>query len=358
MRLLFALCLLCLSAQAETLKTDLTSLEVETLAERLEHPWALAFLPGGELLISERPGRLRRLSGGKLGPPIRGLPEISAVGQGGLLDLLFHDGWLYFSYAEPGKLGNSTAVARARLQGDRLVQRQLIFRQQPKVASSLHFGSRLAMAPSGHLFITLGERFHQMDDAQSLDNHHGKIVRLWPDGRIPKDNPFVGREGALAGIWSYGHRNSQGAAIHPDTGELWIHEHGPQGGDELNRPQPGRNYGWPVITYGEQYGGGKIGIGTHKAGMEQPLYQWTPSIAPSGMVFYRGDAIPAWQGDLLLGSLKFGLITRLRLDGTQVLAEERIALGARVRDLRQGPDGALYVLTDQRNGRLLRLTAK
>ena len=268
--------------------------------------------------------------------------------------------WIYFSYAEPGTLPltNSTAVARAKLQDNKLTALEVLFRQQPKYVSRAHFGSRLAFSPDGYLFITLGERYLAKDDAQTLDNHHGKVIRLWPDGRIPSDNPYVNNKRALPEIWSMGHRNMQGAAINPSTGKLWIHEHGPQGGDEINIPQPGKNYGWPVITYGENYGGGKIGEGTHKNGMEQPLYYWVPSIAPSGMAFYTGDQFPQWQGDLFVGSLKFRQLVRLELDGDKVVAEERMLdqeLGERIRDVVQGPDGLLYLLTDQSNGKIIRL---
>ncbi|WKE65208.1 PQQ-dependent sugar dehydrogenase [Gallaecimonas kandeliae] len=333
--------------------------ELEVLASGLEHPWALAFLPDGRQLVSERPGRLRIIDKGKVGPPIQGLPKVAAVGQGGLLDIALHGGWLYFSYAEPGPRGaNGTAVARAHLRGGRLTDREVIFRQIPKVRSSAHFGSRLAFAPDGRLFITLGERYSRRNEAQNLANSLGKVVRLEPDGSVPADNPFAGHKGVRPEIWSFGHRNVQGAAINPWTGQLWTHEHGPQGGDELNIDLPGRNYGWPIITYGEEYGGGKIGEGSVKAGMEQPIYHWTPSIAPSGMAFYTGDAFPAWKGSLFIGSLKFGYLVRLALEGDQVLAEERLfgkEIGQRVRDVRQGPDGLLYLLTDEDDGRLLRL---
>ena len=344
------------------------------VAQGLENPWAVAFLPEGRFLVTERPGRLRVVEAdGRLNPPVAGLPAVAAGGQGGLLDVVPDRGFtgnrtLYFCFSEPapaGAAGNSTALARARLSEDRtrLEDLRVIFSQRPKVASSLHFGCRIVEGmrdgrPDGTLFLTLGERFQRMQDAQTLDNHHGKIVRVGKDGSVPSDNPFVGRPGALPEIWSYGHRNPQGATLGPD-GRLWMHEHGPQGGDEINRPQPGRNYGWPVITFGEQYGGGPIGAGiTAKAGLEPPLHHWTPSIAPSGMAFLTSDRYgAAWKGSLFVGSLKFQFLNRVELAGGQVVREERLLtdLGERIRDVRQGPDGWLYVLTDNPKGRLLRL---
>ncbi|MEE2733154.1 MAG: PQQ-dependent sugar dehydrogenase [Pseudomonadota bacterium] len=346
--------------------------QVEVVAHGLDHPWGLDFLADGRLLVSERSSQLRTVTvtpaagntankaPATLSDPIQGLPDIWTGGQGGLLDVARYQGWIYFSYAEPGSLPltNSTAVARAKLQANRLTDLQVVFRQQPKYVSRAHFGSRLVFDQAGHLFITLGDRYLPRDDAQTLDNHHGKIIRLWADGRVPKDNPFVATRGALPEIWSLGHRNSQGATLHPVTGELWMHEHGPRGGDEINLIQPGHNYGWPVITYGEEYSGGKIGEGTHKEGLEQPLHYWVPSIAPSGMTFYSGDAFPAWQGDLFVGSLKFRQLVRLELDGHKVVGEERLLeqeVGERIRDVVQGPDGFLYLLTDQDNGKILRL---
>ena len=344
------------------------------VAQGLESPWALAFLPEGRFLVTERPGRLRVVEAdGRLNPPLAGLPAVAAGGQGGLLDVVLDRGFasnrtLYFCFSEPapaGAAGNSTALARARLSEDRtrLEDLRVIFSQRPKVASSLHFGCRIVEGmkdgrPDGTLFLALGERAQRMQDAQTLDNHHGKVVRIGKDGSVPKDNPFVGRAGALPEIWSYGHRNPQGATLGPD-GRLWMHEHGPQGGDEINLPQPGRNYGWPVITFGEQYGGGPIGAGiTAKAGMEPPLHHWTPSIAPSGMAFLTSDRYGvAWKGSLFVGSLKFQFLNRVDVAGGQVVREERLLtdLGERIRDVRQGPDGYLYVLTDNPKGRLMRL---
>lgn len=331
-----------------------------TLVSGLQHPWGMDFLDDGRIVVSERGGALRLIEDGKLGPPLKGLPDIAVGGQGGLLDVAVRGEWIYFSYAEPGQRDgeNSTAVARAKLSAAGLTDLQVVFRQSPKFPSAGHFGSRLAFAPDGSLFITLGDRQRASADAQTLDTHHGKVVRIWPDGRIPEDNPFVDRAGALPEIWSFGHRNVQGAAIRPADGQLWTVEHGPQGGDEVNLTEAGRNYGWPVITYGEQYGGGKIGIGTQREGLEQPKHYWVPSIAPSGMTFYSGDAYPQWRGSLFVGSLKFMFLARLSLDGDAIVAEERLyqgEIGQRVRDVVQGPDGLLYLLTDHRRGKLLRL---
>ncbi|MDZ4236918.1 MAG: PQQ-dependent sugar dehydrogenase [Hydrogenophaga sp.] len=344
------------------------SLTPVTVATGLQHPWAVAFLPDGRFLVTERPGRLRVVGpNGTLGEPVAGVPKVDAVGQGGLLDLITDRDFarnrvLYFCFSEPAAqgAGNSTALASARLSADatRLENVQVIFSQQPKVSSRLHFGCRLVQAADGSLFLTLGDRYHRMNDAQTLDNHHGKVVRVRPDGSAHPDNPFRNRPGALPEIWSLGHRNPQGATLGPD-GRLWTSEHGPQGGDEINRPEAGKNYGWPVITYGENYGGGAIGQGlTEKPGMEQPLHQWTPSIAPAGMAFVTSERYgKAWQGSLLVGALKFRYLARLELDGTRVVKEDKLLpdLGQRVRDVREGPDGFIYVLTDDRNGQLLRL---
>ena len=340
----------------------------EILASGLENPWGVAFLPGGRYVVTERPGRLRLIGAdGKLNAPIAGLPAIAAGGQGGLLDVLADSGFdknrtLYFCFSEPeaGGSGNSTALASAQLSGDgaRLENLKIIFSQKPKVASRAHFGCRIVEARDGTLYLTLGDRFSRKEDAQKLDNHLGKVVRIAKDGSVPRDNPFVGKAGALPEIWSYGHRNGQGAALAPD-GRFWMTEHGPQGGDEINIPQAGRNHGWPVITYGENYGGGKIGDGlTAKDGMEQPLHYWVPSIAPSGMAFLTSDRYGAgWKGDLFVGSLKFGYLDRIELKDGKVVAEHRLLADgrARIRDVKQGPDGLLYVLTDESDGKLLRL---
>ncbi|WP_235926835.1 PQQ-dependent sugar dehydrogenase [Variovorax boronicumulans] len=347
----------------------MAQVRAETVASGLENPWGVAFLPEGRFVVTEKPGRLRLVAAdGKLGAPIQGLPPIAAGGQGGLLDVLADSGFaqnrtLYFCYSEPepgSGSANSTALARARLSADgtKLEALQVIFSQKPKVASRAHFGCRIVEARDGTLFLTLGDRFSRKDDAQTLDNHHGKVVRIAKDGSVPKDNPFVGKAGALPEIWSYGHRNSQGATLAPD-GRFWMTEHGPQGGDEINIPRAGVNHGWPVITYGENYGGGKIGDGiTRKDGMEQPLHYWVPSIAPSGMAFLTSDRYGAgWKGNLFVGSLKFGYLDRIELKDDKVVAEHKLLADgrARIRDVKQGPDGLLYVLTDESDGKLLRL---
>ncbi|GBD44009.1 Aldose sugar dehydrogenase YliI [bacterium HR40] len=335
------------------------------LTPGLEHPWGLAFLPDGRMLVSERPGRLRLVAAdGTLDPqPLAGVPEVWAQGQGGLLDVAIHpefatNALVYLSYAAAGADGRAgTHVARAQLRDRALVRLEEIFASNARSTSGVHFGSRLVFADDGTLFVTLGER-GERELAQRLDSHAGKIVRIREDGTIPADNPFVGRAGALAEIWSLGHRNVQGAALHPVTRELWIHEHGPQGGDEINIARAGRNYGWPVVTFGREYGtGAPIGEGTAKAGMKPPLWSWVPSIAPSGMTFYRGERFPAWQGDLFVGALRAQALVRLELEGERIVGEERLLAGVigRIRDVREGPDGFLYLLTDAADGAIWRL---
>jgi aldose sugar dehydrogenase len=340
------------------------AVSVQTVAQGLEHPWALAFLPDGRMLVTERPGRLRIVDrDGRVSAPLAGVPAVQASGQGGLLDVTldprFADNRLvYLSYAEPGGGGTAgTAVARGRLGDDRLEDVQVVYQQQPKVKGANHFGSRLVFARNGTLFVTMGDRFDHSEAAQDLSVGIGKIVRINPDGSVPRDNPFVGRAGARPEIWSYGHRNVQSAALHPQTGDLWTVEHGARGGDELNRPEAGKNYGWPVISYGVHYWGGKIGEGMAKPSMEQPLYYWDPVIAPSGMTFYTGEVFPGWQGSIFIGSLRPGLLVRLTLEDGRVIGEERYLshLRERIRDVRQGPDGLLYLLTDSRDGHLLRV---
>jgi glucose/arabinose dehydrogenase len=350
--------LLPIAAQAQTLKT-------EVVAQGLSSPWAMAQLPSGEWLVSEKPGAIRKVDAqGKVSAPLQGLPKIEAVGQGGLLDLVLDSGFatnrqLYFCYTEAGAGGNGTALAKARLNaaGTALEQVQVIFQQMPKMSGRHHFGCRIVEARDGTLFMTLGERFSGMQRAQQLDNHMGKIIRVNKDGKAPADNPFVKTQGALPEIYSYGHRNPQGLVLDAQ-GQLWAHEHGPQGGDELNLVQAGKNYGWPVITYGENYGGGKIGDGiTTKESMEQPVVQWTPSIAPSGLTQLSSKAYgEAWQGSYFLGSLKFRHLHRVQLkDGKAVTQEKLLEDIGRVRDVRQGADGLLYVLTENEPARLLRL---
>ena len=350
-------------APAQTIKTQEHALRVVRLVENLEHPWSLAFLPDGRMLVTERPGRLRIVKDGKLDPqPVAGVPQIAAVGQGGLLDVALHprfaeNGLVYLSYAARGEGGVGTEVARGKLVAGRLENVQAIFRMQPKSGGGRHFGSRLVFDRNGYLYVTLGDRGEQ-DRAQKPDDHAGSVIRLHDDGRVPKENPFVGRPGWKPEKYTLGNRNMQGAALHPQTGALWTHEHGPQGGDEVNVIHAGVNYGWPVITYGVEYViGTKIGEGTHKPGMAQPVHYWVPSIAPSGMAFYTGDRFPRWRGDLFVGALRDQMLVRLRLDGEKVVQEERMlkdVLG-RIRDVRNGPDGYVYLLTDAPNGVLARL---
>lgn len=341
------------------------TLRVETVAEGLEYPWGLALLPDGGMIVTEREGRIRLVAAdGRLSDPLAGVPEVYARGQGGMLDIALdphfgRNNVVYISYAEPGIGGGGTAVARAVLDTAnlRLTDLAVIFRQEPKTSGGRHFGSRLVIAGDGNLFITVGER-GERDRTQDFTINRGQVVRIGRDGSIPDDNPFVDKPGYRPEVWSYGHRNPQGAALHPTTGRLWIHEHGARGGDEINIPEPGKNYGWPVIAYGRNYFlGTQIGEGTHKRGMEQPIYYWDPSIAPSGMAFYSGDKFPKWKGNLLVGALKFRLVARLELDGPKVVAEERLleSLAERIRDVRQGPDGHIYLLTDSSDGRILRL---
>ena len=345
--------------------TEKLSLKVEKVTGGLEHPWGLVFLPDGRMLVTERPGRLRIIDGdGDLDPqPVQGLPSIAARGQGGLLDIALHPDFasnrlIYLSYSASGEGGIGTEVARGRWTGKGVDGLEVIFRLRPKSRTGRHFGSRLVFDREGRLYVTLGDRGDR-PRAQRLDDHAGSVIRINDDGSVPGDNPLVTRKGALPEIYSYGNRNIQGAALHPVTGELWAHEHGPQGGDELNVIRSGVNYGWPVITYGVNYGiGTAIGEGTEKAGMAQPLYYWVPSIAPSGMAFYTAELIPQWRGNLLLGSLKFSTLVRLEFDGERVTHEERL-LGdelGRIRDVRQGPDGLVYLLTDESNGALYRLS--
>lgn len=350
-------------------ETEQATIHVTTIASGLIHPWGMAFLPDGSALVTERPGRLRHMSEqGELSESIAGLPEVDARDQGGLLDVALDPDFsenrlVYLSFSEPGPEGtNSTAVARGRLNADSsaLEEVEVIFSQQPKLPSTKHFGSRLVFDGEGHLFVTLGERSEARfrDQAQDLDSHLGKIVRIYPDGGVPEDNPFVGQEGALPEIWSLGHRNIQAAAMNPETGVLWEIEHGPRGGDELNIPEPGKNYGWPVVSHGVNYDGSPVGTGESEApSFEDPIYQWTPVIAPSGMTFYTGDAFPEWQGDLFVGGLASTALVRLELDGDSVVHEERILddAGRRIRDVVQGPDGALYLLIDADDGEVLRI---
>ncbi|MCE3289337.1 MAG: glucose sorbosone dehydrogenase [Caulobacter sp.] len=335
---------------------------VVMVADGLDKPWGLAFLPDGRMLVTEKGGTLRIVAAdGKLSAPVSGLPKVDARGQGGLLDVAVHDDWVYVSFSEPREGGNGTAVARGKLAGEALTEVAVIWRMTPTFDNNMHFGSRLAFSPDGFLFITTGERSDLAGrmQAQKLDAAFGKVIRIFPDGVIPKENPFTSVPRALPQIWSYGHRNIQSAAFNPATGQLWTVEHGPRGGDEVNIPKAGKDYGWPTIGYGLEYSGKPVGEGiTQKAGMEQPVYYWDPVIAPSGMAFYDGALFPAWRGSLFIGGMKDRDLVRLTLDGDRVVGEERLLtdLKQRIRDVRVGPDGAVYVLTD--GGGLLKLVPK
>ncbi len=337
------------------------SFRTEVVADGLDHPWALAFLPGGDLLITERSGALLRLdpeSGGRT--RIGGVPEVDARNQGGLLDVALDPDFadnrrVYLTWSGRCGDGNATHFGRGRLEGDRLVDFETLFVATPCVDSTKHFGSRIVFDRDGHVFMTVGER-GQRDRAQDTSDHNGSVLRLYPDGSIPDDNPFVGRGDARDAIYSWGHRNPQGAALHPDTGRVWIHEHGPRGGDEINIPEPGANFGWPKTTYGREYWGPEIGP-DRLPGTVQPIHHWTPSIAPSGMAFYTGERFPEWRGDLFVGALALRHLAHLELDGERVVREERLLEDKRwrIRDVRQGPDGYLYLLTDEAKGKLVRI---
>jgi aldose sugar dehydrogenase len=350
------------SAFGTTMDTEAARLDVTTFAKGLEHPWGMTFLPDGRMLVTERPGRLRLVAtDGTLSEPLQGVPEVYASGQGGLLDVALDpdfktNKWIYLTYAEPREGGAGTAVARGVLSDSGLDKVEVIFRQVPTIDGGNHFGSRLAFAPDGKLFVTLGERF-QFGPAQDLSNDLGKIVRINPDGSIPEDNPFVSNKHARPEIWSYGHRNPQGAAIHPETGKLWETEFGPMGGDELNMPKSGSNYGWPVVSWGSHYDGTAIPKPPTRPDFADAIYHWNPVISPSGIAFYTGDAIPNWRGNLLIGGLSSEAIIRLTLDGETVKGEERLPMGTRIRDVAVGPDGAVYALTDEGDGKILRLSA-
>jgi glucose/arabinose dehydrogenase len=350
--------------RSAVISSEKHAFRVVTLLKGLEYPWSVAFLPDGRMLVTERAGRLRLVGQDlRLDPkPISGLPEVAATGQGGLFDVVLHpehaqNGWIYWAYNAPGAGGWGTALARGKLQGSRMTEVQVLFSMKPKTRSSQHFGGRIVFDKAGMLYLTLGDRGDK-ERAQKLDDHAGSVIRLHDDGRVPVDNPFAKRVEALPEKWTLGNRNMQGASLHPKTGELWTHEHGPQGGDEVNVMRAGLNYGWPVITYGVNYGfGTRIGEGQTKPGMVQPLHLWVPSIAPSGMAFVSGSKFPQWTGDLLVGALRDKMLVRLELDGEKVVREERLLQGlvGRIRDVRMGPDGLVYLLTDDNEGALLRL---
>ena len=352
-----------LAAASQSFSSEHGRVVVTTVVEGLEHPWGLTFLPDGRMLVTERPGRLRIVGAdGVLSKPIAGVPRVQARGQGGLLDVALHpqftdNSLVYLSFSEPGSGGAGTSVARGRLDGETLRDVQVIFRQSPKVDTGFHYGSRLVFDREGKLWVSSGDRGMQ-DTAQDLARGQGKLFKLNDDGTPVAGLPFADRPNAHPGVFSYGHRNIQGMALHPTTGLVWTHEHGPRGGDEINVPRAGLNYGWPVITYGINYNGTTIGDGLkEKEGMEQPLHQWTPSIGASGLAFYSADRFPAWRGNAFVGALALNHLERLTLDGERVVETEILLDGwnQRIRDVRQGPDGALYVLTDARNGQVARV---
>jgi aldose sugar dehydrogenase len=354
----------CASERPQKFDSEHGAITVTEVARGLENPWALAFLPDGRMLVTERPGRMRVITkDGALSAPLANVPAVHARGQGGLLDVVLAPDFaesqrIWFCYAEPRDEANGTTLAHARLADGALEQVTPVFRQMPAKNTNHHFGCRIVFTPDDHLFLVLGDRGSFRDFAQDLNSHLGKVIRLRLDGSVPDDNPFVERANAQPEIWSYGHRNAQGAVLHPQTGRLWLHEHGPQGGDEINVPQPGLNYGWPLITHGREYSGAKVGKGiTEAPGMEQPVHYWTPSIAPSGMAFYTAKRFASWKDNLFVGSLKFGQLVRLELDGERITHEERLldGLNRRIRDVRQGPDGYLYLVTDETDGRVLRV---
>ncbi len=350
-------------AQDPAIESEAGPIRVVTVAEGLEWPWGLTFLPDGRMLLTEQPGRLRIVDrDGEISEPVEGVPAVFYEDQGGLLDVALdpefaNTRFVYLSFSEAGDGGASTAVARGRLteDGRRLEGTETIFRQEPKVSGGKHFGSRLVFGPDGKLFVTLGERF-KFDPAQDLSGHLGKIVRIYSDGSVPPDNPFVGNQNAREETWSYGHRNVEAAAIHPETGQLWVAEMGPRDGDELNIIEPGGNYGWPLVSWGRHYDGRDIPDPPTRPEFVQPVHQWTPVISPSGMIFYTADSLADWRGDVLVGGLSARGLVRVDLDGDSVVGEERLELGARIRDVAAGPDGAVYVLTDRADGAVLRLS--
>lgn len=356
------------SATATVITTEKAEVETRVVASDLEYPWGFGFLPDRRIVVTERPGRVRVVAAdGTLSAPLSGAPAVRAQGQGGMLDVAVdpdfaNNAHLWLCFSEPGDGGASTALARATLDlaGNALRDLKVMYSQSPKSSGGLHFGCRIVFDGSGHVFLALGDRFRR-DEVQDLGNDFGKVIRLALDGSIPPDNPFAKRDGARGGIWSLGHRNIQSATWNAERDELWTIEHGARGGDEINVPQAGKNYGWPVITYGRDYNFLRIGEGTEKPGLEQPVHHWDPSIAPSGMAFYQGTdvAIAAWRGNLFVGGLKEQRLSRLELDGRKVVHEERIDIAdnARIRDVRTGPDGFLYVSTDSPNGVILRIEA-
>jgi glucose/arabinose dehydrogenase len=358
----FSLLFLSFALSAETFTSEKYNFTIETVVDGLDQPWSVVFLPDGRMLVTEKSGQLRVITNGKISEPIKGLPKIREKGQGGLLDIALdpdheNNNIIYLSYTAKGQGGFGTEVVKGRLHRNTLLDTQVIFKLSPKSYTGYHFGSRLIFANDGTLFITLGDRGNK-DRAQDLSDHAGSLIRINKDGSIPEDNPFVDTPNVMPEIYTYGNRNMQGIAKHPDTGDVWTIEHGPQGGDELNLMKPGVNYGWPVITYGVNYGlGTEIGEGTEKEGMAQPIHYWVPSIATSSLLFYTGDKFPNWKGNAFVSSLKFGQLARLEMEGNKVVKEERLINGkvGRIREVQQGLDGYIYMITDESNGRILRM---
>jgi aldose sugar dehydrogenase len=350
------------SAEEDIFSSEKHSFTIETVVKGLENPWSVDFLPDGRILATEKPGRLRIIENGHLSEPVKGVPKVSAKGQGGLLDIALDPEYaknsiIYLSYSAKGKGGVGTEVIKGELVGNELKNTQVIFKLSPKSNTAYHFGSRLLFSNDGTLFITLGERAER-ERAQDIGDHAGSLIRINKDGSIPKDNPFVNNADARPEIYTYGNRNMQGIALHPETGDVWTVEHGPQGGDELNLMKPGVNYGWPVITYGVNYNSGtKVGEGTEKPGMAQPVHYWVPSIATSSLLFYTGDKFPAWKGNAFVSSLVFGQLARLEMKNNKVIKEERLLKGqfGRIREVQQGRDGFIYFITDDSDGSLLRI---
>lgn len=350
------------TSAAKTIKTQTNTIKIDILTDKLVFPWALAFLPDGAMLITERSGKLRIFKDGHLSSPLSGLPKVRAKGQGGLLDVAVDpdfdkNHYIYVTFSEPGDGGGGTAVARSELHGDTLKNTKIIYRQNIKSRTTRHYGSRIAFPPDGTLFISHGDRGDR-PRAQDPFDHAGSLIRINKDGSVPIDNPFRDGKKALPEIWSIGHRNMQGLDIHPETGKVWTVEHGARGGDEINQPEAGKNYGWPIISYGRHYSGRKIGVGITRQGLEQPHYYWDPSIAPSSLAFYKGDLFPEWKGDIFIGALAGQLLVRLDMDGEAIKSEERLLADdyGRIRDVVSGPDGALYLLSDDEDGLLLRIT--
>ncbi|NJW51376.1 PQQ-dependent sugar dehydrogenase [Salinimicrobium oceani] len=348
-------------AQKPTVKTDAGDVKIHKIAENLDHPWGMAFLPDSRLLVTERAGALRILEkDSTLSVPLSGTPKVFAEGQGGLLDVALHpnfeeNNYVYLTFSEPGENNTATtALGRGKLLGNSIEGFEVLFRMEPKVEGPNHFGGRIIFTPENDIFLTLAERF-KFEPAQDLSSHLGTIVRLKEDGTPSEANPSFEESGAREEIWSYGHRNIESAALHPETGTLWVAEMGPMGGDELQPVEAGKNYGWPVVSWGDNYDGSKIPRPTTRPEFADALIKWTPTISPSGMIFYNGDLFPEWKNSMMIGGLTSTGIVRVQVDDGNAKEVERIPLSVRVRDVEQGPDGSIWVLTDEDNGKILQL---